>query len=195
MAMKLAVCPNWAEIFFDATTRRQVPFSAVVISLMGDGPKTIDPVIVLSCLILEDETLETQVDGIVTKVRAASSHIFSMTLQMTHHFSPKIISLKKRLGRLQQIVLHDYQQLYQLIPSLDGIDIKKLGQHSLIMTDSCNAAQKVRRLLQYQIGGSVIELDCYHHLRNIWIKGMEKSVSVFLQVVVSDSLELIPPEL
>jgi hypothetical protein len=26
--MKLAICPNWAEIFFDATTRRQVPFSA-----------------------------------------------------------------------------------------------------------------------------------------------------------------------
>ena len=69
-AMKLAACPNWAEIFFDATTRRQVPFSAVVISLMGDGPETIDPVIVSSCVVLEDETSETQVDGIVTKVRA-----------------------------------------------------------------------------------------------------------------------------
>ena len=67
-AMKLAACPNWAEIFFDATTRRQVPFLAVVISLMGDDPETIDPVIVLSCVILEDKTSETQVDGIVTKV-------------------------------------------------------------------------------------------------------------------------------
>ena len=66
--MKLAACPNWAEIFFDATTRRQVPFSAVVISLMGDGPETIDPIIVSSCVILEDETSEMQVDGIVTKV-------------------------------------------------------------------------------------------------------------------------------
>jgi hypothetical protein len=68
-AMKLAACSNWAEIFFDATTRRQVPFSAVVISLMGDGPDSIDPVIVSSCVILEDETSETQVDGILTKVR------------------------------------------------------------------------------------------------------------------------------
>jgi hypothetical protein len=77
-AMKLAACPNWAEIFFDATTRRQVPFSAVVISLMGDGPNTIDPVIVLSCVILEDETSETQVDGIVTKVRETTqSYLFS----------------------------------------------------------------------------------------------------------------------
>jgi hypothetical protein len=127
MAMKLAVCLNWVEIFFDTMTCRQVPFSAVVITLVGDGPKTIDPVIVLSYVILEDETLETQVDGIVTKVRAASSHIFSMMLQMTHHFSPKIYSLKKRLERLQQIVLHDYPQLYDSIPSPDGIDIKKLG--------------------------------------------------------------------
>ena len=68
-AMKLSVCPNWAEIFFDATTRRQVPFSAVVISLMGDTPESIDPVIVSSCVVLEDETSETQVHGIISKVR------------------------------------------------------------------------------------------------------------------------------
>ena len=38
-------------------------------SLMEDGPDRIDPVIVSSCVILEDKTSETQVDGIVTKVR------------------------------------------------------------------------------------------------------------------------------
>ena len=38
-------------------------------SLMEDGPDRIDPVIVSSCVILEDETSETQVDGIVAKVR------------------------------------------------------------------------------------------------------------------------------
>jgi len=68
-AMKLSVCPNWADIFFDATTRRQVPFSAVVISLMGDTPESIDPVIVSLCVVLEDETSETQVHGIISKVR------------------------------------------------------------------------------------------------------------------------------
>ena len=67
--MKLSICTNWAEIIFDATTRRQVPFSAVVISLMGDTPESIDPVIVSSCVVLEDETSETQVDGIISKVR------------------------------------------------------------------------------------------------------------------------------
>ena len=36
---------------------------------MGDGPYSIDPVIVSSCVILEDETSETKVFGILTKVR------------------------------------------------------------------------------------------------------------------------------
>jgi hypothetical protein len=129
-AMKLVFFPNRAEIFFDTTTCRQVPFSAVVISLMGDGPKTMDPFIVLSCVILEDKTSKTQVDGIVTKVRASSSHIFSMMLQMTHHFSPKINSLKKRLERLQQIVLSDYLQLYELMPSPDEIDTRPAQPHN-----------------------------------------------------------------
>ena len=88
-AMKLAACLHWAEIFFDATTRRQVPFSAVVISLMGDDPETIDPLIVSSCVILEDETSEMQVDGIVTKVLTQISRTYSIALQLqgTHHYS------------------------------------------------------------------------------------------------------------
>jgi hypothetical protein len=53
-AIKLASCPNWAEIFFDLTTHRQVPFSAVFISLMGNKPNTIDPIIISPCVILED---------------------------------------------------------------------------------------------------------------------------------------------
>ena len=67
-AMKLAACPDWAEIFFDSTTQRQIPFTAVVISLMGDGPDIIDSIIVSSCIVLEDKTSEKQVDGIVNKV-------------------------------------------------------------------------------------------------------------------------------
>ena len=52
-AMKLAGVDNWKEITFDATTRRQVPFQAVVIGLMTDG--ILDPVVVSSCIFLEDD--------------------------------------------------------------------------------------------------------------------------------------------
>ncbi len=81
-------------------------------------------------------------------------------------------------------------------PHFPITNIMKLGVHAwLIMTDSCNAAQKARRLLQHKIGGVVYELDCHHHLRNVWIKGMELSVSSYLWVIVTNSLEKIPPEL
>ena len=73
--------------------------------------------------------------------------------------------------------------------------LKKPCEHGVITTDLCNDAQKARRLLQHQIGGGGFEMDCHHHLRNVWIKGMEKSVSVFLRVVLSESLEQIPVEL
>ena len=39
------------------------------------------------------------------------------------------------------------------------------------------------------------KLDCHHHLRNVWIKGMEQSVSSYSCVIVTDSLEKITPEL
>ena len=116
-------------------------------------------------------------------------------LQNSNHIPSKINSLKNRLQRLHEMAFTNYPELEDSIPSPDGIDITKLREHGMIMTDLCNAAQQARRLLQYQIGGVIFEIDCHHHLQNVWIKGMEKSVSVFLQVVVSDSLEQIPVEL
>jgi len=116
-------------------------------------------------------------------------------LQNANSFPSKINSLKKRLQKLHEIALTNYPELVDLIPSPDGIDITKLREHGMIMMDSCNTAQKARRLLQHQIGSDVFEMDCHHHLRNVWIKGMEKSVSMFLQVVMSDSLEQIHTEL
>ena len=35
---------------------------------MGDEPGSFDPIIVSSCVIMEDETSEMQVEGIVAKV-------------------------------------------------------------------------------------------------------------------------------
>ncbi len=98
-AMKLASCPNWAGIFFDSTTCRQVPFTAVVISLMGDEPVSIDSIIVSSCVILEDETSKMQVDGIVNKVSfvcfTATRTKDVLWLTSTIVFMQRLILLKK----------------------------------------------------------------------------------------------------
>ena len=65
-AIKLAGADDWKQITFDATTRRQISFTAVVISLMSDG--VLDPVVVSSCVFLEDECSDTQAEGVVSKV-------------------------------------------------------------------------------------------------------------------------------
>ena len=70
VAMRLAEATSWKEIFFDATTRRQTPFQAMLISIVGgeDG-KTIEPIVLSSCIFMEDETAEKQVEGMNAKVR------------------------------------------------------------------------------------------------------------------------------
>ena len=68
-ALKLAHAPRWLQLWTDATTRRQIPFTALVIGLLGDGSDDkIDPVVVSSCIFMEDETAEMQAKGIVDKV-------------------------------------------------------------------------------------------------------------------------------
>ena len=65
-AMKLADAPSWNQLWTDGTTRRQIPFTALVIGLMGEDDD-IDPVVVSSCIFMEDERSDTQADGIINR--------------------------------------------------------------------------------------------------------------------------------
>ena len=66
-SIKLARAPTWDQLWTDATTRRQIPFTALIIGMLGDDAK-IDPIVVSSCIFTEDERSETQAEGIVSKV-------------------------------------------------------------------------------------------------------------------------------
>ncbi len=66
-AMKLADAPTWNQLWTDGTTRRRIPFTALVIGLMGED-EDINPVVVSSCIFMEDERSETQADGIINRV-------------------------------------------------------------------------------------------------------------------------------
>ena len=96
---------------------------------------------------------------------------------------------------MRETAIREHPECVNVIPSPDGVNIQKLGNHGVITTDTCNAAQKARRIMQLKIGGSTHEWDCLHHTRNVWIKGMEKAVTGRLRVVVTDSMEMIPSEL
>ena len=94
----------------------------------------------------------------------------------------------------------------EYIPDPSSIHIKKLTAGA-INTDTCNSAQKTRRILvaivseinqeaihdmtREEIGttGVVHEMDCMQHLRNVWINGAANAVSKFLKEYLEDSLE------
>ena len=76
-----------------------------------------------------------------------------------------------------------------MIPQPDSINIGKLGEGGTITTDTCNAAQKVRRLLVEHINGHVNGQDCIHHLRNVWINGVAKSVNKYMTEFLNKSLD------
>ena len=57
---------EWKQIFFDATTQRQIPFQTVIIGLMNNGK--IDPIVLSSHVFMADESSETTVDSIFDEV-------------------------------------------------------------------------------------------------------------------------------
>ena len=63
------------------------------------------------------------------------------------------------------------------------------------MTDTCNAAQKLRRLLVSSIGDDTYDLDCMNHLRNVWFGGVEKSLTKHLNEILRTSLDEIDSKL
>ena len=64
--LRFGKAETWYQLFTDGTSRRQIAFQNMVIALMEDG--SLDPVIVSSCIVLEDETSEMQVKSIVDTV-------------------------------------------------------------------------------------------------------------------------------
>ena len=65
-AFRLGTAESWHQAFTDGTTRRQIAFQNLVIALMEDGD--LDPVIVSSCMFVENETAERCVKSIIETV-------------------------------------------------------------------------------------------------------------------------------
>ena len=112
-----------------------------------------------------------------------------------HHPLCQINSLKNRLTCLREVMdeLYPEDDNSDLVPSPDAIDIAKL-EDGVITTDTCNSAQKFRRLIIEQIPGAY-EYDCMNHLRNVWFGNMEKALTKSLNTLLRDSLDEIDSKL
>ena len=69
VAIRLGRANFWQQLFTDGTSRRQTSFQNIVIGLKSESEdKVLDPIVVSSCIFLEDETSEKQVEAILDKV-------------------------------------------------------------------------------------------------------------------------------
>ena len=89
-AWRLAESENWLQIFSDATSRRQCAFQALIVGLMTEDGE-LDPVIVSSCIFLEDESARTTFDSIIEKVSTVGVGVYLKTNFFLH--SPLTIAL------------------------------------------------------------------------------------------------------
>ena len=95
--------------------------------------------------------------------------------------------------------MHEFLDEYypgnsHLLPLPEDIDIQKLSHGGLITSDTCNQAQKFRRLLVALIDGS-FDYDCMNHLHNVWFGNGEKALTKDLNVHLRASLDEIDPKL
>ena len=82
-AWKLADADSWRQIFTELTSCRQCAFQTLVVGLM-DNDGLLDPVIVFSCIFLENETSKTTFDTIVDKVSIFLMFVFHFHTQLLH---------------------------------------------------------------------------------------------------------------
>ena len=188
-------------MFTDGTSRQQIAFQNLVIALMENGG--LDPVILSSFMYVEDETSEKCVDYILETVSSISFHeylfvYYSSLTKLSGIISViiQITKLRHHLQRWKQVTAREFpdiSDLLYMIPYPDIIYINNLGDGGTITTDTCNDARKVRRLLVKYIDGCVNEQDCMQHLRNMWINGVAKAVSKFMNGFLEDSLDNLSP--
>lgn len=108
------------------------------------------------------------------------------------HYRLQIESLHVYYERWRDSVKDNHPEHLHHLPEIESIGMHKFAHGCAVMTDTCNAAQKLNRLLAGHIaittGKTVHNMYCHHHLRNIHTKAMLIATTSFLREVLQESL-------
>ena len=129
-AVELAKAPVYLEQHADGTSRRQIEFYNNIIRIAVDGGfknVTLD-----SCILTRDGTAEMQRDGILRSFQTGR-----LMIQRWRDLTAKLYPNRP--------------DLLARIPMAHELTLAKLAKGGWIMTDTCNAARKYRRLLMESI--------------------------------------------
>ena len=101
----------------------------------------IDPIVLSSCIFMEDKRSEMHADGILNRVNTNDCNDRAFFFNNLAQCKPplclvQINYLKNKLTRLGDVMgIHCPEKLH-LVPSPAGIDTSKLGDGGVIMTDT-----------------------------------------------------------
>ena len=145
------------------TSRRGVSFGNIILKISTKaGYKN---VALSSAIFAADGTAERGVDAI-HRTFMEGRDLLNNWHEVTCHMFP------------------DRQELLNKVLDPMKLTLSRLAEHGCLMTDTCNKAQKFRRLLREVIESEVKENgmtedeinvykdDCWHHLCNVWIGGV-----------------------
>ena len=138
------------------------------------------PLLLSSCIFPEDERSETVCKSIVDTLKEKAS----------------------LLDQWRTVHEAEYGQTHD-IPSSDEMHMSKLAG-AIVNSDTCNGARLTSSLLLDEIEKAVeekmrergelgdplvMQQDCHHHLRNVWIGAVTKSLSKYLNEILALDLE------
>jgi hypothetical protein len=184
-AYQLAKQEQWHQLFTDGTGRRQVALETILVALEDDDGK-LRPLILSSAHVLEGESSEQTCAAVLKQVESGGAW----------------------LARWAEVHEHMHPGDEHDIPDVSEMNIGKLGGTGAASTDTAAPARKQRRLLCAAVAQAaaewheidpessdqrlhVLEIDCWNHLRNVWLGGMAKALAGHLKTELKDELEAI----
>ena len=137
------------------------------------------------CIISEDESAASTLQAI-TGTFKESGALLEYWRDVTSHLYP------------------NRKDLLDLIPRGTKLSLTKLGQRGFTMTDTCDTARKLRRLIAEEIKRvasqegispdevNIRESDCWQHLCNVWFGAVAKSLNAFMCDILAEDLKELP---
>ncbi len=183
-AYQLGRADSYEQLFTDGTSWRQTAIQNAVVGILTDSGFKM--VTLLSGTLAENETAECLTGSII--------HTFKEGGQLLDDWR---IVLK--------CLYPSCQDLLDMIPQLQALTLAKLANDGMVSMETCNTARKTRRLLCKAIRTvaieqgfrdesiSVMENDCWNHLRNVWFGAVIKELSSHSDEVLKDNLSEIHP--
>ncbi len=181
-AEKLGKSKKWKQAYTDATSRKQtaiVNLSVSIVDELGDFL----PILLTTGIIPENEKSE-ELCKTILEVIADKGQLLDKWKQVH-----------------EELFGNDHD-----IPDSSELNVTKLANHGVITTDTCNSARKLSRLLREAIAEKarqegildedkikVHQMDCHHHLRNVWIGAMNRILSKYLAELMKEDLGNIDP--